>query len=106
MRQTTISKIEAGDRPVWLGEAVALADAVGASLADLVIPLPAPDRLAEAIAERAGYMRRRAIAAAHVDDIQATLAQAQRELSAAGDGAEAASRKVEWIMRIKGESLN
>ena len=106
MRQTTISKIEAGQRPVWLGEAVALADAVGASLAELVVPLPAPGELAEAIAERAGSMRRLAIADAHSNELAAAMVQAHREQNAAKSGVDAANQKIESLMRRRREPLN
>jgi transcriptional regulator with XRE-family HTH domain len=38
MHQTTVAKIESGDRPVTIGEAVALADVLGVILTELVAP--------------------------------------------------------------------
>jgi transcriptional regulator with XRE-family HTH domain len=47
IHRSTIGKIENGDRPVTIGEAVQLAGILGADLAELITD-PAPDAVAEA----------------------------------------------------------
>lgn len=91
MRQGTVSKIEAGDRPVWLGEAVNLARIVGVDLTDLTEPGNGErGELPVALAEVAGHQRnvealedvaRRAQADA--DDAQVALDLARTHLDAA-----------------------
>lgn len=102
MRQGTISKIEAAERFVWLGEAISLAEAVGASLTDLLTPPPEPGDLAKAIAERAGYRRRRNQAFSQVEQLKEQLAVARRDFREASAAFEAAELEVESLMRRKG----
>jgi transcriptional regulator with XRE-family HTH domain len=87
MHQTTIAKIESGERPVILGEAVALARIVGADLADLIDGPAEGNQLAVALAELAGHQRnvealegRAARAAVDAQDAQAALDAARTQL--------------------------
>ena len=103
MRQNTISKIEAGDRLVWLGEAVALAEIVGVSLAELAAGPPVPGEFVQAIAERAGYLRRRSAVNAVIAETQAALARAQKERARVEEAITAADQKIESLYRRKGD---
>jgi transcriptional regulator with XRE-family HTH domain len=94
MHQTTIAKIEAGQRPVIVGEAVALARIIGVDLAALVTEPAAPDsrelanaKAALAAAERDVDSQRHQVAerAAILASAQEQLDRAQAALQGAQD---------------------
>lgn len=91
MHQTTIAKIEAGQRPVIVGEAVALARIIGVGVADLLSePVEGDGELADALAELGSRERgvhemeaRAARAAVDAQDAQTALDGARAQLEAA-----------------------
>lgn len=87
--QTTCAKSEVGDRPAYIGEAMALAEILGVSITDLVTePLTEDEReLAEAQAALAGV-------ASVVSDKEFRASEAQAELDVARAWLERASERV------------
>jgi len=97
MHQTTIAKIEAGERPVSVGEGAALADIMGCGLGDLITEpatLQAAADLAEAFAECARWERRVMEQQAIRDVAAAELADAEDRLTAARDRAHALNLQI------------
>ena len=87
MHQTTIAKIEAGERPVIVGEAAALAIILGVGLADLITD-PAQNQgrrlaeVAELMAERHRWQQNVAESRAKIRLAEAELAEARAQLEA------------------------
>jgi transcriptional regulator with XRE-family HTH domain len=79
MHQTTIAKIETGERAVQLDEAAAIAKVLGVSLQDLITELPS-DELSEALA--------------HLANCQEQLEAARADQAKAEAAAEDAGRRV------------
>jgi transcriptional regulator with XRE-family HTH domain len=97
MHQTTVAKIEAGERPVTVGEAAALAHIVGASLADLITPpdTDTPAKLAEALAQRSRLQR-------EARECRATAAVATQRLHEVQRALADAEKRVGSLIRVKG----
>lgn len=83
MHQTTVAKIEAGERPVIIGEAVTLARIIGVDLADLLTPPPADHDVQLAIAALEAARRNVAHLAADRDKADAAVAEACHRLAEA-----------------------
>ena len=96
MHQTTIAKIEAGERPVTIGEAVALAWALGVGLLDLVTE-PDLDELAEALAELARCQARLAAEKDQLHSITSAANSAHRRVEQAHSDLTEAARRVEAL---------
>jgi transcriptional regulator with XRE-family HTH domain len=101
MHQTTIAKIEAGERPVQVGEAVALARVIGVGLDDLIHePYEEQDQeLAQAMADRAGQAQRFSEMRRRVDEAQATLRYLWAEMESSRAALAAATENVEALVR-------
>jgi len=83
MHQTAVAKIEAGTRPVLIGEAVMLASIVGATVGMLIGESDRPGRDYERVTLRNQRMRLRhelAEAAAAAERIRSELAEVDSEL--------------------------
>lgn len=96
MHQTTIAKIEAGERPVTVGEAVALALVLGVDLTDLVTERGI-DELAQALADQAHCQERVQAETERLAAADAAAADAQRRLRQATSDLIRAERKVESL---------
>jgi len=85
MHQTTIAKIEAGQRPVIVGEAVAFARIIGVDLADLVTEPPddVSAELAQALAELGSCERAEWELAVQAERAQAVLEASRNQHSQA-----------------------
>jgi len=104
MRQTTIAKIEAGQRPVYVGEAVAFGHIFGVGVAGLVTePDDPPARdLASALAHRAGCEQRVRELAGQADQARAVLSHAEVQLVHARMALDSANQDIESIKRSQG----
>jgi transcriptional regulator with XRE-family HTH domain len=96
MHQTTIAKIEAGERPVSIGEAVAFASVLGVEMPDLLAGPSDPD-LADAIVARDMWARRRGEVELNIAALRRSLAVLEEEdlAEAAEEEEKAAARVVE-----------
>ena len=100
MHQTTVAKSESGERPVTLGEAVALALVLGVDLQDLLTE-PARDELAWAIAERTRCEHQMDVEQRRQAEADAAAAEAQRRVTQARSALIAAERRVEALRGSK-----
>lgn len=82
MHQTTIAKIESGERPVYVGEAVALAGILGVSLEQLLTEPPEglERNLAEAQIEYAALDHQRARIQERLNEAREVTARIEEEL--------------------------
>jgi len=85
IRQTTIAKIEAGQRPVRVNEAVALANILAVELGDLVDDPVASGEAAELSAEHRRLLREVFELEAQVNSLRATRASTDLQLMDAHD---------------------
>ena len=85
MKQTTIAKIEAGQRPVRINEAVALANILGLQLVDLVGDPVASGEVAELDAERRRLVREIIEFEGQVNSLRAAHATTQVQLMEAAE---------------------
>jgi transcriptional regulator with XRE-family HTH domain len=99
LHQTAVAKIESGERPVVIGEAVVLARIVGADLADLITDPDLESReYQEALAEFAKAERRMAEVRVRADHAERIAALERSELGIATAELGAARRNLDDML--------
>lgn len=96
MHQTTIAKIEAGERPVYVGEAVALAGVLGVGIGDLITE-PREGDVITALAERSRWAARVNELATEAQTLQSKLADTQARLADAQQNLAIASARAQQL---------
>jgi transcriptional regulator with XRE-family HTH domain len=98
MHQTTIAKIESGDRPAELGEAIALAGVLGVAVTKLITEDRGEGReVAEAQVAVAVCARERDERLRLAAEAQVRLDDAEARLAAAQQGRKSGSGSVWWL---------